>query len=256
MSDNDESYLIALDQEWELGDLYEFPHALNQAYAFYYWLNSEEVIVTKRIDAALQAYPWQGGYSIVNFYSLLQRELPDEDRPLIVSIRYESPGWLELLINQETMASVAQSVDAILRNAFFQAVAGIPAAAKSIELTVRSAERITSSYAKIQDTLGQIKRQKAKDHTAQLVAQKHLIHSLYELAQEFSKLLGFKNFEQLVQRAGSVEVAAKLVSAQYLRLNTMAAYVEAGKVHLSGKKPISKSKATTKSRLKRDPKPK
>jgi len=68
-----EIYRVWLNKDWELEDLYEFPHAFSQCYAFVYCLDSElEPRDRDRINYAIREYPWRGGYSYVNIYSVFK----------------------------------------------------------------------------------------------------------------------------------------------------------------------------------------
>jgi hypothetical protein len=79
-------YQLLMDKHWQLDDLYEFPHAFAQTYAFIYCLDSElNPRHRERIKTALLDYPWKGGYSYVNIYSVLRSQVPREDRPEIHS---------------------------------------------------------------------------------------------------------------------------------------------------------------------------
>lgn len=96
------AYRVLLDGRWKLDDLYEFPHAFSQCYAFIYCLDSQLNPRDKeRIDNALVGYPWRGGYSYVNIYTVFQNQIPIQDRPEIKSISYASPGWLDIFLNAD-----------------------------------------------------------------------------------------------------------------------------------------------------------
>src|ERR1700684_1999818 len=113
-----EFYRILLANDWRLTDLYEFPHAYSQNYAFIYCLDSERNAADRgRIDYALENYPWRGGYSYVNIYTVLQNQVAIEERPRIKSISKSSPGWLDLLLNVDVALSVAKSVAALAASA-------------------------------------------------------------------------------------------------------------------------------------------
>ena len=108
-------YRILIEGRWDLKDLYLFPNALHQAYAFAYCLDS--VLGpddADRVESALHTYPWGGGYSYVNIYNVLQAQVPRRDRPTVASIRYASPGWIDLLLNPDVAFKVAASVGALL----------------------------------------------------------------------------------------------------------------------------------------------
>jgi hypothetical protein len=209
--DDQEYYRLLLKGNWQLEDLYELPHAFDQCYAFIYCLDSElDIRDRERIDGAFAAYPWRGGYSYVNIYTVLRNQVPWQHRPRVKAIQKASPGWLDLFLNAEVAIQVAQSVAAL-------AGAGVAA---------------TKAYAFIKKTLSQIKvdREKAKLQELQLTAAQH--KTLMGMCETMAKFLGFKNLKDLHARTGSPEVSLKLLSAHYRRTSVLLEYVESGKVEL------------------------
>jgi hypothetical protein len=204
-----------MDNRWGLNDLYDFPHALAQTYAFAYCFESNlSPRDAQRIDRALRSYPWRGGYSIVNIYVVLQNQVPPRFRPQVKSIHYASPGWIDLILNLDAIEKVAEAVAAI-------GVSSLAAA---------------KAYKSIQKTLHDIKMQKEKSKLESLRVSRGQVVALRSLCDELSKLLGFKKFDELLERTGDdEEVAAKLLSAQYRRLETIAEYVDNGQVVLPHK---------------------
>lgn len=90
---------INIDGRWDLEDLYRFPRAYEQVYYALYSLYPHEDEFTRlRVRQAYLTFPWQGGYSAVNFYNHLKYTIPKNKRPTIRSIQYASPGWIELLV--------------------------------------------------------------------------------------------------------------------------------------------------------------
>lgn len=204
-------YRVEMDGRWELLDLYEFPHAFMQTYAFTYCFDSElSPRDADRIDFALENYPWQGGYSIVNIYRVLQNQVEHQHRPYIKEIKYASPGWIDILLNLHPAVKVAGSVAAI---------AGSMAAT-------------TKAYSTIQTTLYNIRLQRDKARLQQIQLTRAQINELTSLTQELCNMIGFERLEELTQRTGSIEVTAKLIAAQFRRLKTIADYVLKGKAAL------------------------
>ncbi len=103
-----ETYTIHIEGEWSLVDLYNFPRAFEQACFLVYSLMPErDEDALERIHHAYRAFPWRGGYSVVNFYNQLKFVTSKEDRPQIASIHYASSSWLEVAF----ILSVAFSVE-------------------------------------------------------------------------------------------------------------------------------------------------
>lgn len=109
-----ESYKINLDGIWTLEDLYIFPHALEQVY-FLLWSirGKHDEIDDERIVRAYETFPWQGGYSAVNFYNQLKFVIPKRNRLRVLSIKYELPGWIEIAVIAIVAANLARIVKSV-----------------------------------------------------------------------------------------------------------------------------------------------
>jgi hypothetical protein len=112
------AYRVEMRERWALLDLYEFPHAYAQTYSFVYCFDSDlEPRDSERIQRALAEYPWRGGYSYVNIYTVLWHQVPSRDRPVIASISYASPGWIDLVLNVDVAIQLAKSLGIFLTTA-------------------------------------------------------------------------------------------------------------------------------------------
>ncbi|MBI1752276.1 MAG: hypothetical protein HY014_05000 [Acidobacteria bacterium] len=202
------TYRILLNEDWGLEDLYEFPHALSQCYSFIYCLDGElEPRNRERINLALQEYPWGGGYSYVNIYTVLNHQVPHLDRPKIVSIQKASPGWLDLLLNQNVAIQLAASVTTLIG-------AGTAALA---------------AYKKGQKLLSDIQEQRIKAKVRQLELDAFQLKAMNTIATETAKNLGYRNLKALHQHTGDPEVSLKLLQAHYRRMSVLADYSNKGK---------------------------
>lgn len=199
------AYRIVLPEStaWTLHDLYIYPHAYEQCYAFVYCLDTElPARDQEAIDYAFSKYPWKGGYSYVNIYSVLQRQVPVRARARIKSFHKASPGWIDLFLNLEVAREVAKSV-AILSGA------GVAAAA---------------AYKKAYTLLASINTERAKAHMQQLQLRLQQIKALRASCDELAKAMGFKSVAELHTRTGDPEVSLKLLSAHYRRMRTLSDY--------------------------------
>jgi len=204
-------YRIEMDGRWNLKDLYEFPHAYLQVYAFTYAFDTDlPSHDADRINYALENYPWGGGYSIVNIYSILQSQVGPKFKPIIKEIRYASPGWIDLLLHPYPAVKIAGAVATI---------------ATSVAGTVKA-------YSAVQNCLYKIsaRSQQARIEKIQLTRQE--ITELQKLNQDLASAMNFTQLDALQARTTSVHVTAKLLSAQYRRLKQLAKFVTAGKVNL------------------------
>jgi hypothetical protein len=106
-------YRIEIDKRWDLEDLYKFPRAYEQVYfALFSLFPHDDEGTRERIDRAYASFPWNGGYSAVNFYNNLKYILPKGQRPAVASIQYASPGWIELF---HVVLPVALGIAAIVK---------------------------------------------------------------------------------------------------------------------------------------------
>ena len=104
-------YNVHIDGKWSLEDLYIFPRTYEQIY--YAWQTfgpSDDDITEDRIARAFHIFPWQGGYSAVNFYNQLKYITPARQRPQIISIQYGSPGAIELQLAVSLAKDIAGAV--------------------------------------------------------------------------------------------------------------------------------------------------
>lgn len=207
-------YRVLMDERWELEDLYEFPYTYSQAHSFIYCLDYDSnEDSAKRVDFSLVNYPWQGGYSYTNIYTVFKNRIPEEDRPKVASIKYASPGWMDLFMNPQVALQVAESVGILLG-------AGVAA--------IETYKRIDKSRLEIAR-----RRREQQMEFAQFSANE--AKYLNQMSDEIAKNLGFKSLESLQQRTKNPEVTLKLLLAHNRRLRKLAEYVESGKVSLPKK---------------------
>ena len=204
-------YRIELDGRWDLKDLYEFPHAFLQAYSFIYAFDSElDPRDYDRITYALESYPWRGGYSVVNMYQVLNSQVEPEFRPVIKEIHYASPGWIELFAHLHPAVQIAMGVASIAGS-----VAGV-----------------AKAYTVVQNTLYNIRLRARRARIEHIQLTRTEVQELTGLTNDLANAIGFSGTQDLIQRTGSPEVAAKLVSAHYRRLKILSDFVVKGKARL------------------------
>ncbi|MFB5150950.1 hypothetical protein WJH60_15260 [Burkholderia orbicola] len=207
-----ETYRVLLNEDWELEDLYEFPHALSQCYAFIYCLDAPIALRNRaRINAALREYPWRGGYSYVNIYFVLKNQVPASDRPKISSIQKASPGWLDLFLNVEVATHVAAAVSVL-------SGAAISAAA---------------AYKKAYNLMLSINAARRKAGIERKTATAAELRAFNASCTELAKNLGFKNLKELHEYTGDPEVSMKLLMAHYRRMSVLVEYETKGKAKLT-----------------------
>lgn len=204
-------YRVEMDGRWNLKDLYEFPHAYMQVYAFAYAFDTGlPAVDADRINYALESYPWAGGYSVVNIYSVLQSQVGPRSKPDIKEIRYASPGWIDLILHLHPAVKVAGAVAAI---------------ASSMAAT-------TKAYAAVQDVLYKISARSKRARIESIQLTRLEVEELLKLNEELAKAMKFSDIEGLEARTQNPHVTAKLLSAQYRRLKKLATFVTQGKAKL------------------------
>jgi hypothetical protein len=204
-------YRIEMDGRWNLKDLYEFPHAYLQVYAFVYAFDTKlPTRDSDRINYALESYPWAGGYSIVNMYTVLQTQVGPRFKPIIKEIRYASPGWIDILLHLHPAVKIAGAVATV----------------------ATSAAGTVKAYAAIQDCLYKIRARAKQARIERIQLTRQEAQELHGLNQDLAKSIGFDSLAELEARTGNAEVTAKLLSAQYRRLKTLAKFVAEGKANL------------------------
>ena len=204
-------YRVLLDGEWQLEDLYAFPHAFSQCYAFIYCLDSElNPSDRDRINESFTGYPWRGGYSYVNIYTVLRHQVPRRHQPSITSISYGSPGWLDIFLNPDVAFQVAKSVGILSGSAV--------AAAKA--------------YASCMEYISQVSvdRKRAELERMRLTREQH--QTFIAMCEDLAKFIGFESVKALHERTGNPEVSLKLLAAHYRRTNQLVDFVKAGKARL------------------------
>lgn len=209
---NRASYRVLLNEEWELEDLYEFPHALSQCYAFVYCLDTElQPKDRQRINLSLREYPWRGGYSYVNIYSVFKNQIPPADRPKIQSIQKASPGWLDLFLN----VNVAYQV------------------AGAISVLSASAIGAVATYKKAYQLLLALNAARRKAKVTRMTANAAELKAMNAVCLELAKQLGFKSLKELHEHTGDPEISLKLLMAHYRRMSVILDYAKKGKATLT-----------------------
>ena len=105
---------LRLDGRWGLKELSEATKDYTQLYGFAYSLLPDLPLARREeIDFIYGKFPWQGGYSTVNFFNQLFHKIPPKLRPEVKRIQYASPGFIELselLLVAVTVAGIVKAV--------------------------------------------------------------------------------------------------------------------------------------------------
>lgn len=189
-------------------DLYSMPHAFEQCYSFIYCFDAEVTPLNpERIQTALKGYPWRGGYSYLNIYTVLKGQVLWRDRPRVNEIKYASPGWVEVALAVDVAIQVAKAIVAL-------AAAGAAAA---------------KSYSAAYKYLADLKLHREKNNIDHLKLTKDHDQAILALCDAHAKHLGFKSVAALVKQTGNSEVTLRLLLAHHRRLRELASLTEDGK---------------------------
>lgn len=114
-----ERYQIALDGRWSFEEFGKLPHLYIQIYSAVYALDLDRRANHGRIETAIQSYPWRGGFSSVNFFTVLHNAVPRHDRPRIAAMQYASPGFVELALAADVATRIRELVLMYLEHALY-----------------------------------------------------------------------------------------------------------------------------------------
>lgn len=212
---NQSSYTVHIDGDWSLEDLYVFPRNYEQVYFMAYSLMPDLDEETKeKFHHAYKVFPWQGGYSAVNFYNQLKYVIPKRERPAVASIRYASPGWLEISL----LIGVAFSVERLV---------------KSIASTISHANAV---YDQVVKGMQERKILRLEAKRKKLEFDKQELEYIEYAAGRMANLLGASNLEEIHQRTGHPYLSLKILMSLYRRVRTLADYQNKGKADFSNKR--------------------
>lgn len=205
------AYPIHMDGRWTLEDLYKFPRTYEQAYfALDALIPSESQVDRERVDRAFKAFPWQGGYSAVNFYNQLKYATPIRARPEVMSIHYASPG----AINLSLILEQAQLLAAIVG-----VVAGSIAACNTL-------------YNKIMNDLQRRKLLRIEVEREKIALGHEELKLIREYNNDMAAILQIGTPDALDARTGRPLVSLKILLSVYRRVRTLADYRNKGKAIL------------------------
>jgi len=213
--DFEETYSIHIEGRWSLEDLYIFPRAYEQVYFLIHSLQEElDEAAMERVTSAYQAFPWQGGYSAVNFYNQLKRITPKEERPEIASISYASPGWIEIAL----ILSVALNVEKIVRS------------------VCASIQSVNKTYSDIMRGMQDRKLLKIEIERSELELKKEELEYVEAAAKEMAAVLEIHNLAVINNRTGHPYRTLKILLSLYRRVRILADYQREKKADFSNTK--------------------
>ncbi|MBN1974871.1 MAG: hypothetical protein JW787_14620 [Sedimentisphaerales bacterium] len=202
---------ISLDNRWELNDFATFTKEYVDLYSFYYTLAFVQNDI--KSQTTFTSYPWEGGYSVVNFFQKTYGLIRRGHRLRIIKIQYSSPGVIEL----SGVISIAQDISIL--------VGAICASAYAINRTYDS---IKASYIK-----RKLARLKIKEMESKLKRDDidFINQSVKKLSEDFR--LNPEQVQSLSRiTKGNKLIQLKMLLALYRRAELIAKQQTAGKTRL------------------------
>jgi hypothetical protein len=206
-----EVHQLPIGGKWTLEDLYVFPRLFEQCYFIYLALDPDsQEFDDDRVLHAYEAFPWQGGYSAVDFYNQLKWAVPRRRRPSITRIRYSSPGFIEL---GTLSVVVALNIEKVIRN------------------ICNSAKIISGTYTAVYRDMQ--KRKLLRIKTEKEIRKLSLaeIGVIEAHAEDIADILDV-NLDVLNERTGSPYKSLKILLSLFRRVRSLAAFQREGKLRL------------------------
>ena len=210
---------VGIDGEWDVPDFGAFSERMKECYSFLYAidaLSSPGINLTrrKRFMDAFENYPWRGGGSPLNFYNDLYDRVPANDRLGVETIRYASPGHIEI----RGSAAIFDDLSSILRT-FTQNYGLAGQRYRELRQYLHSQKLLSSSKDTVRGT---------SDQQAAIV----------RYLDDLGPAIGFENMEQvLAYSQGNWVLCAKIVLSFFRRLNKLFQFYAEGRASLPSSDP-------------------
>src|SRR5690606_30158986 len=173
------SYKILLDKNWSLEEFTVFTRLYFQNYSFIYCLeNSDDSNILQqefKLKNVLKNYKLRSGLSYVNIYSILKGQINKNEKPNVKSIKYASPGWIELYLNYEVAIEIA----------------------KAMTIFLTSAATVTLAYKKLYKIFIELHHLRKEKRNASLSLDIEQVKLVNRLNIELAKELGYSNLNKL-----------------------------------------------------------
>lgn len=205
---------VPIDGNWFIKDLDNFSNVYSQLYAFFYCTKPQFMTdIGGRVRRLLEA-PWKGGFSRVNLFDALQKNVPAVHDLKINKMEYASPGDISI----EALESVGTSVK--------NSVIRYRKENSDIVDAVRSLNAVLSDKA-----LRRVDLSKYTDLKLPLTDQDKTFIS--EKMQCLADALAIQNeFADLSSRSPNIVVSAKVLLSVVSRIERLAEFESAGLLDL------------------------
>jgi len=207
-------YDIPIDGNWFIKDLDNFSNLYSQLYSFFYCTKPQFMNdIGAKVQRMLEA-PWKGGFSRVNLFEALQRNVPAVHDLKIHQMQYASPGDITI----EALESVGDSVKNTVIY-YRNHIGDVSAEVKSLNnvLSDKALRRVDlSKYTDLTLPLSDEDKKYIAEKTAALAV---------ALAIE-------SEFSDLSSRSPNIVVSAKVLLAVASRIERMAQFEDSGLLDL------------------------
>ena len=210
-------YDVPIDGNWFVKDLDNFSNVYSQLYAFFYCTKPQFITdIGTRVQRLLEA-PWKGGFSRVNLFEALQRNVPAVHDLKIHQMHYASPGAITI----EALESVGDSVKAAViryRSGFYE----VDSAVKSLNLVLgdKALRRVDlSAYNDEKIPLTKEDKEYIEQKMVMIV----------------NELEIFAEFSDFSRRSPNIVVSAKVLLSVVSRIQRLAYFEETGLLDLERK---------------------
>jgi len=203
---------LLLDGDWTLADLDFLGRSLNINYAYLFWITTHEDNIPQHIRTAFARDLWSREYINETFPHYLLSRIPFEDQARIVSIKYSSPGWIEMAAGVSAFTALALCVRAWLTTA---------------DRTIDTLQKIIH-FLKQYGIIGQAKQISLDDRTKYAVSEAEL------LFKEAAPVFGFspKDATRILELTGNPISALRLMTAMAKSSERLADLQRVGKLRI------------------------
>ena len=208
---------IGMDGEWELLDFSGFGRQYVQVYSFMYAMNVAfpgnvfiEESVLDEVSLAFRRFPWRGGWSSVHFYNSLRNATPEIHRPRINSLRFESPGIIEI----------------------GGALAAITSLATIVYVVSRSAREIEQTYHQFHTHAQERKLLRIEVRKAEIDLKRDELDFAKDATRQLATLLEFEDVKTLEATTENSIASMKIMFSLYRRVRKLVALKHSTRKHL------------------------
>lgn len=209
------SYSVPIDGDWFGQDFTYLFKAYERLYAFFYSTQPRFVRTLSQNLERLLRSPWTGGYSRVNLFAMLPRQVPGLHSLKVQHIQYASPGE----VNFEAISSVGESVR-VATNALVENEEAVMSASKRISKALTGAGLNKRDLSLVADSAAPISLAHRK--------------TLDEACAEIARLLGVQTeLSTLREHSPNIVVYAKAVASLVRQLTKLGTLQQQGMLDFS-----------------------